>query len=500
VQINGHDVSWLGYENIIVEYIPPLNPNLHAHGMIYRSEDGPAFFDRNDHERTGEAHIATPAPVSVYTVPNGLGHPLSNCYLYGGSRTDATITVTVLDQDQLGVPCIPAEDLWLGTTYGGLVACGYGSIADGPTDQYGQTTFSGPVAGGHHTDPGGGERTVVYLDGNPLPTTFNVQFNSPDVNGDLVVNLADVPPFASAFHGSYTYACDYFWDGVINLSDLSLLTLSVGASCPAAQASVPESDPASAMGVYFDADAGSRTLQIKPFETCEAYLMVTGPTAREDIRGWQCHLDVSDNLIVRGYSYPVKSVNLTAPPDFTIGTAAAIPTLPDGQATLLMTMTLQVVDKEPAFLFLGKQPLAAGAAAGLVCVDGEHARMRRLGLPPGVPQGSPVAVINGAEEPGIGNTGALTRAGLALESSPNPFNPATTISYRLVEPASILLAVYDAAGRCVATLAEGYCASGQHTIRWDGRDTSGRPLSSGIYFALLRTGAERVIHKMSLLR
>jgi len=174
-----------------------------------------------------------PASVSVYTLPDGSGHPISDCYLFGGERTDATISLVLRDQDENPVPDYPAEDIWLQTMQDGLVLCPEGSIADGPTDANGMTTFSSAVRGGGASDPEAGEITVVVVGGcasyRPGRT---ILFNSPDLNGDLVVNLADVVTFAVHFFGDYTYAADFFWDGEVNLSDLTHMVGTLSATCP----------------------------------------------------------------------------------------------------------------------------------------------------------------------------------------------------------------------------------------------------------------------------
>ena len=41
---------------------------------------------------------------------------------------------------------------------------------------------------------------------------------------------------------------------------------------------------------------------------------------------------------------------------------------------------------------------------------------------------------------------------------------------------------------------------GPHVVAWDGRDESGRKLSSGLYVYQLRTDTERVSRKMILLK
>ncbi len=83
---------------------------------------------------------------------------------------------------------------------------------------------------------------------------------------------------------------------------------------------------------------------------------------------------------------------------------------------------------------------------------------------------------------------------------PNPFNPATTIAFGLVEPGHVSLRVYDAAGRLVATLVEETRPAGLYRIDWDGRSHDGAPAASGVYFYKLRARAFEETKKMVLLR
>jgi len=71
----------------------------------------------------------------------------------------------------------------------------------------------------------------------------------------------------------------------------------------------------------------------------------------------------------------------------------------------------------------------------------------------------------------------------ALTSFPNPFNPATTISWRLDRPAFVTLRIYDPRGRLVRTLASR--TGTVHSALWDGRDESGHTLPSGVYLCRL---------------
>jgi hypothetical protein len=83
---------------------------------------------------------------------------------------------------------------------------------------------------------------------------------------------------------------------------------------------------------------------------------------------------------------------------------------------------------------------------------------------------------------------------------PNPFNPATTISYTLAERGPVELAILDIAGRVVRTLASGVADAGARAAVWDGTNDEGREAASGIYFYRLRAGSYEATRKLLLLR
>ena len=84
---------------------------------------------------------------------------------------------------------------------------------------------------------------------------------------------------------------------------------------------------------------------------------------------------------------------------------------------------------------------------------------------------------------------------------PNPFNPVTTITYGIDRRSRVTLSIYDVAGRLVRTLVDEVQEPGRrYTVTWDGRNSFGRNVSSGIYFCRMRTADRASTRKMVLLR
>ena len=91
--------------------------------------------------------------------------------------------------------------------------------------------------------------------------------------------------------------------------------------------------------------------------------------------------------------------------------------------------------------------------------------------------------------------------GFALEENvPNPFNPKTTISFVLPETGPVSLGIYAVNGRLVRELVSTTLGKGRHSYVWDGTDTSGRHVSSSVYFYRLRTPFGELQEKMTLIR
>ena len=82
----------------------------------------------------------------------------------------------------------------------------------------------------------------------------------------------------------------------------------------------------------------------------------------------------------------------------------------------------------------------------------------------------------------VPDAGHGLRAARLLPNVPNPFNPTTELRFALEDAGQVGLRVFDARGRLVRRFApEGYTA-GTHGVTWDGRDQTGRSMSSGVYY------------------
>ena len=92
-----------------------------------------------------------------------------------------------------------------------------------------------------------------------------------------------------------------------------------------------------------------------------------------------------------------------------------------------------------------------------------------------------------------------------LANYPNPFNPETWIPYELATNTNVKLTIYDAQGLVVRTLELGHQSAGYYTSRdraayWDGRNSFGELVASGLYFYQLETDETSTMRKMVILK
>ena len=84
-------------------------------------------------------------------------------------------------------------------------------------------------------------------------------------------------------------------------------------------------------------------------------------------------------------------------------------------------------------------------------------------------------------------------------TSANPASGPVTMTLQLAEPSDMDVAVFDVAGRHIATLASGVQPAGTQTLRWDGRDVSGRAVR-GVCFVRARGNAFMAQSKIVMIR
>ncbi len=168
----------------------------------------------------------------LLVVPDGDGPAFTAARDANGAEVDATIRLVLRDGSGFPIAMFPAEDMWIESADQGLVFCAGGGSADHWTDALGSTTWSLPRRAGGHSQTS----CRVFVNGLPVTGGINpeLHFNSPDINGDLYVNLLDVAAFTRDYYGAYEFRSDLARDAVLNLADVAVMVayIHIGAGCP----------------------------------------------------------------------------------------------------------------------------------------------------------------------------------------------------------------------------------------------------------------------------
>jgi hypothetical protein len=114
--------------------------------------------------------------------------------------------------------------------------------------------------------------------------------------------------------------------------------------------------------------------------------------------------------------------------------------------------------------------------------------------------GGPVGDPRWSLTTSIDDKGILPNKFSLEQNFPNPFNPTTAIEFSLESSSDIQLTIYNVIGQEIRTLASGMKQAGAHTISWDGRNESGKMVSTGIYMYKLSVGNQSMTKKMAFIK
>ncbi|MBC8322794.1 MAG: T9SS type A sorting domain-containing protein [Candidatus Marinimicrobia bacterium] len=96
--------------------------------------------------------------------------------------------------------------------------------------------------------------------------------------------------------------------------------------------------------------------------------------------------------------------------------------------------------------------------------------------------------------------GSLPDKFILHQSYPNPFNGYTVLSYSLPQESDVLLNIYDLQGRLIKTVTQGYRNAGRFKISWNGTNSQGQSVSSGVYLVQLQTESHVAKRKVVYLK
>ena len=111
-----------------------------------------------------------------------------------------------------------------------------------------------------------------------------------------------------------------------------------------------------------------------------------------------------------------------------------------------------------------------------------------------------IRIITGTATDNEDEIDAVPPVNALYPNFPNPFNPETNINFSLGKAGAVRLEIYNLKGQLVKTLVNSELIRGSHNLVWNGRDNSGREVSSGVYLYRLQTDNFSRTMKMMLMK
>ena len=96
--------------------------------------------------------------------------------------------------------------------------------------------------------------------------------------------------------------------------------------------------------------------------------------------------------------------------------------------------------------------------------------------------------------------GELPSSFTLYQNYPNPFNAYTTIAFDLPSDSYVKVTLYNILGQVVTELSDVYLEAGSHQLVWDGTDSEGKYVTSGVYFYRLQANEFDQTRKMLLMK
>jgi hypothetical protein len=87
-----------------------------------------------------------------------------------------------------------------------------------------------------------------------------------------------------------------------------------------------------------------------------------------------------------------------------------------------------------------------------------------------------------------------------INNHPNPFRIETEISFILNAKGQTKVSIYNIKGQKISTLSDSFLDKGYHNFRWNGKDSSEKQCSNGIYFVRVEQAGSIKAHKLTLVR
>jgi flagellar hook assembly protein FlgD len=297
-----------------------------------------------------------------------------------------------------------------------------------------------------------------------------------DFNSDRTVDVSDLALFAARFGGSSTDVefeplFDLNADNTIDVSDLALFAARFGQTSPS------PSNPNSGLTKEAGLPSSSIEMQVRTEAIANNRIKVTVSSDNlVDLKGYQFTLrydknKVSFESVEQGSAIADKGlfIQKRGETEVIVAAGAYADVTIEGKATLA------------SFILKVKDPVNLS-----VTIDN-------------------IMMLNSNFEKsikaGITSSAKIIPTEFALlQNYPNPFNPSTDIRFDLPVVTNVRLVIYNITGQEVRTLINGNMDAGVQRVTWDGKDNSGKNISSGVYLYRITADKFSQTKKMMLLK
>ena len=168
-------------------------------------------------------------------------------------------------------------------------------------------------------------------------------------------------------------------------------------------------------------------------------------------------------------------------------------TLPLGQRVALMRdayLRITFTADDPACTANDTRPRLVTTSSCRLCQSWNYYPADTSDLCALLLPGTPViyAAVDSCVSPSFADVSGPAAPREFLRVSPNPTRAASDIRFTLAAASRVTVEIHDVAGRRLREVLNAPLPAGEHSLRWDGRDASGRPVPAGSYFAVVRAG------------
>jgi hypothetical protein len=200
--------------------------------------------------------------------------------------------------------------------------------------------------------------------------------------------------------------------------------------------------------------------------------------------------------IVAGPWSGTISTGTTGIQDFTLSLGQRVALLRDSYLRITFTAD------DPACTADGTRPRLVTTSSCRTCQTWNYYPADTTDLCALLLPGTPViyAAVDECVSPALDGVGDRSPRAEFLRVSPNPARTGSDIRFTVAAPSRVRVEIHDLAGRRLREVLDARLDAGEQSLRWDGRDASGRTVPAGSYFAVVRVGERLAARRIVFVR